>query len=159
MTSHEQTPDLQPDPEIYGGYSVDDEDQLQPSDTLDDPDVEDALDRGYSPSERYSAAQGFGNTAAEEIQGETIEMRLAQEQPEPDPYQAAEEQADALAADEDNDHEVGDERAGRIVEPDEGRRADVDADLVGTDVGIDGAAASAEEAAVHIIADDVPEDQ
>ena len=50
--------------------------------------------------------------------------------------------------------EVGDERAGRIVEPDEGAREDTEGGMVGTDVGIDGAAASAEEAAVHVIPDD-----
>jgi hypothetical protein len=37
------------------------------------------------------------------------------------------------------------------VAPDEGVHEDVDHELVGRDVGVDGAAASAEEAAVHII--------
>jgi hypothetical protein len=41
------------DPEQYEGYSVDDETQLQPEDTLADDDVEDELDRGYSPPEKY----------------------------------------------------------------------------------------------------------
>jgi hypothetical protein len=49
--------------------------------------------------------------------------------------------------------EVGDERAGRLVDPDEGLGADLEKDLLGTDVGIDEGAASAEEAAVHIIPD------
>ena len=35
--------------EYYGEYSVDDEDQLQPSDTLNDRGVADLLDEGYSP--------------------------------------------------------------------------------------------------------------
>ena len=153
MTSDDATPDPQTD-ENYGDYSIDDEDQLQSKDTLDDPDVEDALDRGYSPPEKYSAAQGFGNTPLEEEMGETLEMRIAQEEPEPDPYLEAEERADALASDEDDDHEVGDDRAGRIVAPDEGVHEDTEAGLIGTDVGIDGAAASAEEAAVHVIPDD-----
>ena len=113
--------------ESYGDYSIDDEDQLQPEDTLADPDVDDALDRGYSPPEKYSAAQGFGNTPAEEAQGETLEMRIAQEEPEPDPYEAAAERADAMAEDEDDDHEVGDERAGRLVAPDEGAHEDTEA--------------------------------
>lgn len=153
MTS-DPNPDIQSDQESYGDYSVDDEDQLQPEDTLDDPDVEDTLDRGYSPPERYSAAQGFGNTPEEEARGETLEQRLAQEEPEPDPYLAAEQRAEDMAADEDDDHEVGDQRAGRIVAPDEGAHEDTEAGMVGTDVGIDGAAASAEEAAVHVIPDD-----
>ena len=51
-------------------------------------------------------------------------------------------------------NEVGRARAGRLVAPDRGFGADVEADLVADDVGIDGGAASAEEAAVHIIDDE-----
>jgi Family of unknown function (DUF5709) len=47
-----------------------------------------------------------------------------------------------------------DPRAGRLVAPDEGAHADAEADLVATDVGIDGGGASAEEAALHVVADD-----
>jgi hypothetical protein len=47
--------------------------------------------------------------------------------------------------------EVGDLRAGRLVAPDEGLGQDEDADVYGEDVGIDGGAASAEEAAMHIV--------
>ena len=50
--------------------------------------------------------------------------------------------------------EVGDVRAGRLVAPDEGAHADVDSELMAFDVGIDGAGASAEEAAVHVIEDE-----
>ncbi|NED70235.1 hypothetical protein G3I15_55875, partial [Streptomyces sp. SID10244] len=32
-----------------GEYSLDDDDQLQPEDTLDDRGVDDVLDEGYSP--------------------------------------------------------------------------------------------------------------
>jgi hypothetical protein len=53
-----------------------------------------------------------------------------------------------------DDGEVGAERAGRLVDPDRGSGEDLEKDLVGTDVGIDGAAASAEEAAVHVVPDD-----
>ncbi len=51
-------------------------------------------------------------------------------------------------------NEVGDARAGRLVAPDQGFGEDVDADLVADDVGIDGGAASAEEAAIHVIDDE-----
>jgi hypothetical protein len=47
-----------------------------------------------------------------------------------------------------------DPRAGRLVAPDEGAHADGEADLIATDVGIDGGGASAEEAALHVVADD-----
>jgi len=40
------------------------------------------------------------------------------------------------------------------VAPDEGAHSDTDPNLDATDVGIDGAAASAEEAAVHVVPDD-----
>lgn len=138
--------------EVYDGYSVDDEDQLPKEDTLVDVDgdVEDELDRGYSPPERYSAGQGYGNTPWEEAHGESLEQRVSQEVPEPDPY--AETPADDLAREDDlGDGEVGDARAGRLVDPDRGLGPDEEADLVGDDVGIDGAAASAEEAAVHVV--------
>ncbi len=52
-----------------------------------------------------------------------------------------------------NDGEVGDRRAGRLVDPNEGIGEDTEKDMIGEDVGIDGAAASAEEAAVHIVPD------
>ena len=47
--------------------------------------------------------------------------------------------------------EVGDDRSGRLVSPDEGAHADTEKDLVAGDVGIDGGAASAEEAAMHVV--------
>jgi hypothetical protein len=134
---------------LGGDYSVDDEDQPSNLEDLGDPDVDDPLDRGYSPPEKWSVAEGFGNTPYEEATGETLEQRVAQEEPEPDPYAEAE----TLAVDEILDGEVGDERAGRLVAPDQGLGEDTEKDLVGTDVGIDGAAASAEEAAVHVIPD------
>ena len=153
----------QPDErETYHGYSVDDEDQPQGdgdslvgSRGLDEP-----LDEGYSPPEKWSAGEGFGNTPLEEAMGESLDQRVAQEEPEPDPYA----EADAMSIDEiegrdDEVPEVGDVRAGRLVEQDEGVRDDTEKDLVADDVGIDGAGASAEEAAVHILReDDLPAD-
>lgn len=141
------------EPDTYGDYSVDDEDQPVGLDNLTDVegDVEDELDRGYSPPEKYSAAQGFGNTPYEEATGESLDQRLAQEEPEPDPYEKA---AQDEATEDVDSGEVGDERAGRLVAPDEGLAEDTEKDLVGEDVGIDGAAASAEEAAVHVIPDE-----
>jgi hypothetical protein len=41
-----------------------------------------------------------------------------------------------------------------LVAPDEGAHPDEEADLIGRDVGIDAGAASAEEAAIHIVDDD-----
>jgi len=137
------------DKESYGDYSVDDEDQPSNVDGLADPDVVDELDRGYSPPESWSAGQGFGNTPYEEAAGESLDQRIAQEDLEPDPYEEAERGEDP--DDDLEDGEVGDQRAGRLVDPDQGLGEDTEGDLVGDDVGIDGAAASAEEAAVHVV--------
>jgi hypothetical protein len=139
--------------ESYGDYSVDDEDQPGAEDTLPgDParDPDDELDPGYSPPERWSAAEGYGNTPWEEAHGESLDQRVAQEVPEPDPYAETDDDLDDLD-EADEDREVGDVRAGRLVDPDEGYGEDTEKDLVGEDVGIDGAGASAEEAAVHIV--------
>jgi hypothetical protein len=133
--------------ENYHGYSVDDEDQPQSSgDSLvDNRGLDEPLDEGYSPPEKWSAAQGYGNTPLEEELGESLDQRLAQEEPEPDPYEAAAEETEDVGG------EVGGERSGRLVADDEGIMPDVEEDMVAHDVGIDGAAASAEEAAVHVI--------
>lgn len=135
------------DRESYHGYSVDDENQPQGDGTslVSDRGLEDPLEEGYSPPEKWSAGQGYGNTPLEEQQGESLDQRLAQEQAEPDPYEQAATDAEQVGG------EVGDERAGRLVADDEGRFVDEEKDLVAEDVGIDGAGASAEEAAVHVV--------
>jgi hypothetical protein len=115
-------------------------DQLEEQRSLVDRGVDDPLDEGYSPPERYSMLIREG-------EHETLDERLADEVPEPDPY--APQEAEVL-----DDGEVGDERAGRLVDPNEGIGPDLESDLVGNDVGIDGGAASAEEAAVHIVPDE-----
>ncbi len=107
----------------------------------------DPLDEGYSPPEKWSPAEGFGNTPYEEAIGETLDQRLAQEEPEPDPYEQAATETENVAG------EVGSARSGRLVAQDEGIGEDIDEELFADDVGIDGAAASAEEAAVHVIED------
>lgn len=140
------------DQETYHGYSVDDETQPQgEGDSLvDDRGLDEPLDEGYSPPEKWSPAQRYGNTPLEEERGETLDQRIAQEEPEEEPYEAA------AAAGENVGGEVGDERAGRLVAEDEGMHTDTEKDLVADDVGIDGAGASAEEAAVHVVDDEQP---
>ncbi|MBA2775054.1 MAG: hypothetical protein H0U36_13560 [Nocardioidaceae bacterium] len=129
--------------------------QGQEGDTLVERGLDDALDEGYSPPERYSSAERFGNTAEEMREGETFEERLRQEVPEENIIYGAGDDESALDVPPEDDFladgEVGDSRAGRLVDPDAGIGIDVEKDLVGDDVGIDGAGASAEEAAVHII--------
>lgn len=147
-------------------YSVDDENQLQPEDTLVDQDLEDELDRGYSPPDSARGSTSFGTTAYEQSLDETIDQRILQEEQDPgsaygaphnesglDEELVGGDDPDAIAAEDDwlGDAEVGDRRAGRLVAPDEGTHEDEDNEPYARDVGIDGAGASAEEAAMHII--------
>ncbi len=118
---------------------MDDDDQLPQEDTLLDRGVDDLLDEGYSPPEKWQEPRDH----------DTLDEFLAAEVPDPamvlDDDYVPDEQA--------GDDEVGDVRSGRLVAPDEGFGVDDEKDLIGTDVGIDGGAASAEEAAVHVIDD------
>lgn len=121
---------------------------LDPEDTLDD---RNPYDEGYSPPERAQAMDKWGTTAREVARGEDISARLAREVPE-----LSDDESDGLGdtADTDGeliDDEVGSWRAGRLVATNEGFGADADAELYASDVGIDGGAASAEEAAVHVV--------
>ena len=115
-------------------------DQMETERTLDQTDVQDPLDTGYSPPEKPSVLMR-GRDAEE-----TLDQRLSEEEPEVWDLPASDDVID--------DGEVGEERAGRLVDPNEGIGEDVDKDLIGSDVGIDGAAASAEEAAMHIVPDE-----
>ena len=138
--------------ETYHHYSVDDEDQPQGDGTAltGNRGLEEPLDEGSSPPEKWSPAEGYGNTPLEEEMGETLDQRLQQEVPEEDPYEQAARETENVGG------EVGEERAGRLVAEDEGITEDTTKDLVADDVGIDGAASSAEEAAVHVIDEDQP---
>jgi hypothetical protein len=106
---------------------------------------------GYSPADRPWVSNDWGTTDREEEAGENLDGRLARELPE-----GAADEGDGLgdASDTDGelrDDEVGDARAGRLVASDDGAADDTDAELYARDEGIDGAASSAEEAAVHIV--------
>ncbi|MGZ4506453.1 MAG: DUF5709 domain-containing protein [Blastococcus sp.] len=141
------------EPGPYGTDGTDPEEAsgvLEPEDTLVDTGVRDVLDTGWSPPERPWAVDDWGTTEAEESAGESLDGRLARELPDP-----ADDDGDGLgdASDTDGelrDDEVGDARAGRLVD---GGTEDSEDELFAQDAGIDGAAASAEEAAVHVIGD------
>jgi hypothetical protein len=112
---------------------------------------DDAMDRSYSPPEKPRELDAFGTTVTEQREGETLDQRLAQE--EPDPNLAVDVPRDEDLPDDDfvDDGEVGDARAGRLVDSGEGLGEDTEKDLVAHDVGIDAGAASAEEAAMHVV--------
>jgi len=138
---------------------------LEPADDLTTDDYEDdPLDTGITPPDHYGASNWYGVTEAEARQGETLDQHLAEEEPDPNATFVAEDEdgsADASAdpdetpgsgtADE-YEYEVDDRwvdgpgpRSGRLV---------ADGRLMAADVGPDGGAAGAEEAAVHLVQED-----
>ncbi|GGS42645.1 DUF5709 domain-containing protein [Streptomyces griseoviridis] len=127
---------------------------LDMEDALDERTYDDTLDEGYSPPEKPLGVDRTGTTAAEQHEGETLDERLAQEVPDVTPP-AGDGVGDRVDGEgEPVDPEAGTDRAGRLVAPDEGVRADTTKETVAEDVGIDGGAAGAEEAAVHVVEDD-----
>ncbi|QNK83841.1 hypothetical protein H7F38_17285 [Nakamurella sp. PAMC28650] len=116
--------------------------QLDSADTLLDRGVVDGLDEGYSPPDREPSVNV--PTQSEEEQGLSLDELLAAEEPDV----GAGAPANLFS---EYGGEVGDARAGRLVDGDEGAYDDTDKDLWAGDIGIDGAGATAEEAAVHVI--------
>ncbi len=156
-----------PDETRHESADLEDYEELDSSDTLDGAPGDDPLDRGVIPPERWSAGMRFGTTTEEEEEGESLDQLLAEEEPEADPYDEDDEDlqdisGDDDAADEDVDglllDDGPDPRAGRLTEEDtaddEERFSPADGDLTAHDAGIDGGAATAEEAAVHVVEDD-----
>lgn len=139
MTDDSYDPSAGPDEN-----DLEDDGTLDASDTLEGDPGDDPLDTGIAPPDRWSAGEGFGNTPAEERQGESLDQLLAEEEPDIDPYAEEDLADDAVPGD------AQDARSGRLVAEDEGAHRDTESDLVARDVGIDGGAAGAEEAAVHI---------
>jgi hypothetical protein len=134
----------------FGDDPAEDDGVLEPSDSLDDDLQADVLDTGIDAGEGYRGATRFGVTAEEEGRGESLDQLLAEEEPDAadddtwsDEEQPSDDDREPLA------------RAGRLVAPDQGASGDDEADSFALDVGVDGAGASAEEAAVHLT-DDPP---
>ena len=151
-----------PDENRHESAELGDYEVLDASDTLDGSPGDDPLDRGVIPPQRESTALRFGSTTAEEEAGESLDQHLAEEEPDitadADDEEPEDIDGDEDAGDEDVDglllDDGPDPRAGRLVAEDEAAHPVADADLVARDVGIDGAAASAEEAAVHVVDED-----
>ncbi len=128
---------------------IEDDGVLDGSDTLDDDKVTDPLDVGIEASDRWRGANRFGTTPEEMREGESLDARLAEEEPD---ISADDDGED----DEDETTRRGYEReprAGRLFAEDEGLGPDDEPDAVAFDAGIDAGGASAEEAAIHIVED------
>ncbi|WP_329342827.1 DUF5709 domain-containing protein [Streptomyces sp. NBC_00663] len=127
---------------------------LDLQDAVDERTYDDMLDEGYSPPEKPLGVTKPGTTAAEQREGESLDDRLRQEVPE-----VTEPAGDGIGdvpegEGEPLDPETGADRAGRLVAPDEGVREHSTKELIAEDEGIDGGAAGAEEAAVHVVRED-----
>ena len=172
--------------------TLDDNEVLDPIDEGDgdnDPDAS-VYDTSWVPDDRPSHRTDYGDTLTEMRDGESLDRRLAEDEPdlldkelgdpvdqilgqrrdtEDDPdFEESRDARFATEADEDPaiqaslaeeggdtdvpapEFEEQQERAGRLVEPDEGLESDTEKDMIAYDAGISGAGASAEEAAVHI---------
>lgn len=104
--------------------------QLDTDEALTGPSGTDPLDSGYVPPDRPYGVDDTATTPAGERDGDTLEDRLARERPEGEP-----------AGDPD--------RSGRLVHADGDAAGGPAADGAAAEVGVDGGAAGAEEAAVH----------
>ncbi|MFP5070396.1 DUF5709 domain-containing protein [Pseudonocardia nantongensis] len=124
MTAGDET-DFQPEaPDMASAL------QLDTDEALTGPSGTDPLDSGYVPPDRPYGVDDNAVTPAGERAGEDIEDRLDQERP-----------------DEEATTDPG--RAGRLVEVADGPDGAPGVDGAASEVGVDGGAASAEEAAVH----------
>src|ERR1700712_5010670 len=99
-------------------------------------DIDQTLDAGWIPLDRDPGIDV--PTIAEQEAGESLDDKLAQEVPD-----VGQGEQPSLG---DELSEVGDARSGRLIDaPDS---ADL---MIGQEVGVDGAAATAEEAAIYVI--------
>jgi hypothetical protein len=138
----DETPTPMNDPSLD---SEGDSDQLPMEDTLEERGVDDLLDEGYVPPERPRTNR-YGETAWEQRHRETLDQRLAEEEP------------DVWAVHPRTDPAREPDRAGRLVEDDEAVEAGGN-DEFAIDAGISGGAATAEEAAVHLIEEEYTTDE
>ena len=115
--------------------------QLETGQSLVAPPGADPLDSGYVPPDRPYGLDDDEVTAGAMRRGESHDARLAREQP--DPALGSLEGPGAAEADPD--------RSGRLAPVQVSADTQPAGQLDAVDTGIDGGAASAEEAAVHVV--------
>src|SRR4051812_49348806 len=138
-----------------GGYrGTDDTDAqeasslLESEDVLEDDGYGEVLDRGYSPRDTAVVGDDYGDDLGQRLAREVPDGRADDADGDGDGL------GDVVGTDgELRDDEVGEDRAGRLAEGDDGY-GDAENELWAEDEGVDGAGASAEEAAVHVVRDD-----
>ncbi|MBT2566343.1 hypothetical protein J7I84_07535 [Arthrobacter sp. ISL-85] len=138
----------------FFGSSAENFGLLPPDESLDSDEFDDDVEEtGYAPLDRRPADLSWGFTVREARSHESLSDRLAREIPDDvDGFYG-----DGIGDTSDTDGEVIDDQVGSVRA---GRLAwafpestDHSTDYLANDVGIDGGAASAEEAAMHIVID------
>jgi hypothetical protein len=141
----------------YTNNELEDDGVLEPDEDLSTDDYrDDPLDTGIEPPDHYGASNWYGITEAEAKRGESLDQLLAEEEPDVGVTfedDDEDEDDDLLEEDEAPPEDAGEgeiddrwpdgpgPRSGRLVS---------DGRLTATDAGVDGGAAGAEEAAVHL---------
>jgi hypothetical protein len=128
--------DLYGDSVYEGGDAVEDAENLDPIENLTGNDPDEIEQTRYDPPDREPYNLRHVPTPYEEAQGESLDQRLSEEEP------------DVSVGDIDRADEQP--RAGRLIAPDEGGPFDEEKDEIAEDVGPAGYASSAEEAAMHV---------
>jgi Family of unknown function (DUF5709) len=144
-----------------GAWDLDENEVLDPADSLEGNLTDDPLDQGIALPDRWSRALRRELDADED--SASLEELLDAEEPD-DSADSDVESWDENDSAEDvarKERALGQQRrAGRLIAHEEEMYADSDTSLVledritALDVGIDGGAASAEEAAVHVVDND-----
>jgi hypothetical protein len=148
-------PEFEPSDDMDVGYG----NPLSPEESLDEAVFGEDIADGYSPAERPWGVSAWGVTSFEESRHESLGRRLARELPEFADEPEGDGIGDVIGTDgEVIDDQVGARRAGRLVLGDLDE-LDPSSDYQAVDAGIDGAGASAEEAAVHVVPDSLSPDE
>jgi hypothetical protein len=155
-----------PDSRNHESQDLEDYEVLDANDTLDGNPGDDPLDRGVAAPDRWSAGTRYALEGEEN--SESLDELLSEEEPDEavdddeDSWDENETDGDVTRLERDDDP---DPRAGRLAATEAdvyGEDDDVpaiqDGELLASDTGIDGGAATAEEAAVHVIDDPAADD-
>jgi hypothetical protein len=117
----------------------DDVGEILEGDGAEDTMLDESGDNTGDAGDRYRGSQLFGTTAAEQAQGQSLDQRLAEEEPDT---------VDNVGDVPDGDDRRTQREIAQLVAGGDGSHSRTDPDLVGLDPS--GSGLSAEEAALHL---------
>jgi hypothetical protein len=143
----------------YESNDLEDIQVLDANDTLAGAPGDDPLDRGVITPGRWSRALRYDSTPQDQAVARSLDWELSAEEPDisldSDTTGQYDDGWDENATEDDIirlAHDNGpDPRAGRLTRDDDSAVLIANADYVAYDAGTDGGAATAEEAAVHVV--------